>query len=218
MEAETRKSAAGEFPATELYRKVYIKDASGLPKKDAKYIIRNKHSGNLVRYYYYDNDECTQRWLQKVDWYLQPIEQDPQQKTIDQKCHKIYDKVTEAWTPDKRSFEEAEKDYHELTEQPVQSAEEILKDEMSENLWKFICSYPVGFKSDEMLKDWIIQAMDIYASRFKGQIQFPTDEEIVEWAKNDIKDQINFPFVSGKYMGRIEGAKALRDKKIPINK
>jgi hypothetical protein len=46
------------------------------------------------------------------------------------------------------------------------TAEEILKDNMSENLWTFICSYPVAFQSDKMLKDWIIDAMEEYASKF----------------------------------------------------
>jgi len=47
----------------------------------------------------------------------------------------------------------------------MKTAKEILKDELSENLWLFICAYPVAYKSDEMLVDWIADAMKQYASQ-----------------------------------------------------
>lgn len=45
------------------------------------------------------------------------------------------------------------------------TAEEILKDNLSENLWTFINSYPVARGSDKMLKDWIIDSMEAYTSQ-----------------------------------------------------
>ena len=37
---------------------------------------------------------------------------------------------------------------------------------MPENLWTFICSYPVSYKSEEKLVEWIIDAMQEYADQF----------------------------------------------------
>ena len=51
----------------------------------------------------------------------------------------------------------------------LKTAEEILKDEMPENLWTFICSYPVSYKSEEKLVEWIIDAMQEYAAQFKAE-------------------------------------------------
>jgi len=47
----------------------------------------------------------------------------------------------------------------------MKTRDEILKDELSDNLWTFISTYPVAYKSDKMLKDWIIEAMEEYASQ-----------------------------------------------------
>ena len=43
------------------------------------------------------------------------------------------------------------------------TAEEILKENLNESLWTFISTYPVAYKSDLMLKDWILMAMEEYA-------------------------------------------------------
>ena len=48
--------------------------------------------------------------------------------------------------------------------EPAEGAEEILKDNLNEHLWTFINTYPVAFKADMMLKDWIIEAMEAYAA------------------------------------------------------
>ena len=40
-----------------------------------------------------------------------------------------------------------------------QRAEEILKDNLNESLIVFINTYPVAYKSEIMLKDWILDAM-----------------------------------------------------------
>lgn len=57
------------------YRRIDINgDPERLPKEEDKYIVRNKKNGNIVRYYYYFNDNCKINWLEKVDWYLQPCE------------------------------------------------------------------------------------------------------------------------------------------------
>ena len=53
-----------------------VRSENDLPKKKGKYIVRNKRNGNLVRYYYYLNDNSKSRWISKVDWYL--IESDLQ--------------------------------------------------------------------------------------------------------------------------------------------
>ena len=58
----------------------------------------------------------------------------------------------------------------------LKTAEEILKGEMSENLWTFICSYPVSYKSEEKLVEWIIDAMQEYAAQFKAEKEKVTDK------------------------------------------
>lgn len=55
----------------------------------------------------------------------------------------------------------------------MKTAEEILKGEMPENLWTFICSYPVSYKSEEKLVEWIIDAMQEYAAQFKAEKEKP---------------------------------------------
>jgi len=55
----------------------------------------------------------------------------------------------------------------------MKTAKEILKGEMSENLWTFICSYPVSYKSEEKLVEWIIDAMQEYAAQFKAEKEKP---------------------------------------------
>jgi len=62
-----------------------------------------------------------------------------------------------------------------------QGAEEILEDNMNKSLWTFISTYPVAYKSDIMLKEWIIDAMEEY--RQQGM---PTEEEIKEWIKKEM--------------------------------
>lgn len=49
----------------------------------------------------------------------------------------------------------------------MKTAEEILKENLNESLWTFISTYPVAYKSDVMLKDWILVAMEQYADQFK---------------------------------------------------
>ena len=52
---------------------------------------------------------------------------------------------------------------------------------MNEILWTFIITYPVAYKSDEMLKDWIIKAMQSY---HEAKLKEITDSDIEAWAKN----------------------------------
>jgi hypothetical protein len=49
---------------------------------------------------------------------------------LEQRCNKIYEKVKESWTPDKKTFEEA-------WQKPIKSTEEILKPDVREKLIKF---------------------------------------------------------------------------------
>ena len=48
----------------------------------------------------------------------------------------------------------------------MKSAEETLKDNLNESLWTFISTYPVAYKSDVMLKDWILEATEEYAEEY----------------------------------------------------
>ena len=57
-----------------IYIERRIESEKDLPKKDGKYIVHNKLNSNIVRYYYHFNDLCKNGWLNKVDWYLEPIE------------------------------------------------------------------------------------------------------------------------------------------------
>ena len=71
----------------------------------------------------------------------------------------------------------------------LKTAEEILKGEMSENLWTFICSYPVSYKSEEKLVEWIIDAMQEYAAQFRKEQEKVTNEcssivkDLAEWSE-----------------------------------
>lgn len=86
-------------------------------------------------------------------------------------------------------------------------AEEMLYDEFSDNMLDLINTQPVAYNSKIMLKEWIIDAM----LEFKGHT--PSDEEIEAWAGGEI-NRIN-PDEYGYGDCLIEGAKALRDNKIP---
>jgi hypothetical protein len=50
----------------------------------------------------------------------------------------------------------------------IKSAEEVLRNNMNESLWKFINDYPVAYKSEVMLKDWIVDAMEEYTNLKSG--------------------------------------------------
>jgi len=87
--------------------------------------------------------------------------------------------------------------FHPANNQPkdgAKSVEEILEDNLNESLWTFISTYPVAYKSELMLKDWIIEAMEEYASR-----RMPSEEEINTWVDN------RFEF--GKEVAKKLGAK-----------
>jgi hypothetical protein len=105
----------------------------------------------------------------------------------------------------------------------IKSAEEILKDELSENIWTFICSYPVGHGENIMLKDWIIEAMQEYANQFsqKGM----TDEDIKNAALDyidyaDDKDTLKTRYLTRSQYAKeayMQGAKDCRDNNIYIS-
>ena len=65
----------------ELYKKVYIKSESDLPKENGTYFVRIKtppftQELSAVGYIWAKNISKVNRfWLDKVDWYLQPIAQ-----------------------------------------------------------------------------------------------------------------------------------------------
>jgi len=101
----------------------------------------------------------------------------------------------------------------------MKTAKEILKGEMSENLWTFICSYPVSYKSEEKLVEWIIDAMQEYAAQFKQEKV--TDEDIM----NEARKIYNIPIIVDPNSLKFKhaciwysGAKAMRDGLITHNK
>jgi len=81
----------------------------------------------------------------------------------------------------------------------IKSAEEILEDNMNESLWTFINTYPVACKSDKMLKDWIIDAMQAYHSQF-----VISDEEIKKESRQQFIEGYSDIFVSGADWYRAE--------------
>jgi len=102
------------------------------------------------------------------------------------------------------------------SEPKVRTAEEILKDNMNEHLWTFICTYPVAYKSDTMLSDWIIGAMQEFASQQKK----PTDQDIEKHFPIEgsviMERDMSYDDVCNANKYRREGAKAMRDNEIPI--
>jgi hypothetical protein len=60
----------------ELYRKVYIKDASDLPKEGIYYCHFKIHnSTGKLKKWSFTKGSNDYYWLRDIDWYLQPIEQ-----------------------------------------------------------------------------------------------------------------------------------------------
>jgi len=111
-----------------------------------------------------------------------------------ERCHSIYEKIKEAWTPDKRSFEEAEGE--------KKSVEEILQ--------KYVChTYPTGHSLSGFQfysKDAVVMAMEEYASHAPEV----TDEEIENFIDEEIADrELSIEEI---YCLR-KGAKWLRDYK-----
>jgi len=94
---------------------------------------------------------------------------------------------------------------------PQMSAEEILKDNLNESLWTFICTYPVTYKADEMLKDWIIEAMHEFAGQPKV-----SDENIWNAAK-EYATEHGRAFYSEYFQAYKDGATEMRDNKIYIS-
>jgi hypothetical protein len=58
-----------------LYKEVWIKSESDLPKEDGVYFCHYKKYGENSTHFYKNNLARIQRWLTDIDWYLQPIEQ-----------------------------------------------------------------------------------------------------------------------------------------------
>jgi hypothetical protein len=75
-----------------------------------------------------------------------------------------------------------------MTPEQRKQAEEILRENLSDTLWTFINTYPVAYKADIMLKDWIIEAMEALASlRVAEEKRMPTEEE----KKAELKSYLN---------------------------
>lgn len=132
----------------ELYEKVYIRSEADLPKDDKKYIGFHKQSG-LIKFNIRKGFFDESWFVQYIDWYLRPVD------------------AVQISNNRQQSEDGANN---------LKTAEEILKDEMPENLWTFICSYPVAYKSEEKLVEWIIDAMQEYAAQFKAEQEKVTDE------------------------------------------
>ncbi len=63
---------------TELFKKVYIRSEDDLPKEQVRYFVYTKEYQERpnVFYWFPNNIECRSRWLNQVDWYLQPISEE----------------------------------------------------------------------------------------------------------------------------------------------
>lgn len=140
-----------------LYRKVEIKTEADLPKEDGDYIVHSKSYGwiGLAIWKDFENANYPEYnqylWLLNYDWYLQPVE--PEEPKQDD-----YDSINVVFPKGKTT--------HRGTLESIelkQTAEEILKDELSEYYWGIIT------KQDEeghtTFKDWIIEAMEKYAGQ-----------------------------------------------------
>lgn len=69
------------------------------------------------------------------------------------------------------------------------SALEVLRNNMNDNLWTFISTYPVAHKSDIMLRDWIIDAMKEYAQ--SHQVEMPSDEQVYKVINGEVPHTIS---------------------------
>jgi len=87
-------------------------------------------------------------------------------------------------------------------------AEEILHDNLNEHLSIFVNTYPVAYQSEQMLKDWIVNAMKDYHQAKLAEV---TDEDIETWAENFVKNPEHY-FHSVKDL--IIGAKAFQKGEI----
>lgn len=134
-------------PTKDLYEMVYVESEADLPKEEGWYICSGK--GQLRKYYWRNGESDIWIISNRIDWYLRPLEAEQPSNNRQQ------------------SKDSANN---------LKTAEEILKGEMSENLWTFICSYPVSYKSEEKLVEWIIDAMQEYAAQFKAEQEKVTDD------------------------------------------
>jgi len=73
------------------YIQVFIESEDDLPKEDGNYFVHFKQYGNATTPYWKVNLARKYTWLDKIDWYLLPVEQ-PQQiefTTYCDKCNRI---------------------------------------------------------------------------------------------------------------------------------
>jgi len=106
------------------------------------------------------------------------------------KCHAIYEKVKEAWTPDKRSFEQAEKN----PEFDKAYLDDCIE-KATPNLSK-------------------IKDVDKELAEIRGESQI-TDADIEAWAKELFHNlQFESPIIMAGYKGLIIGAKAVLNGEI----
>ena len=177
-----------KVPTKELFEKVYIRSEADLPKEEGWYICSGK--GQLRKYYWRNGESDIWIISNRIDWYLRPLE---------------------AEQPSNNRLQSKD------SANNLKTAEEILKDEMPENLWTFICSYPVAYKSEEKLVEWIIDAMQEYAAQFKAEQEKVTDEDIEKEALRRFTSNTGW-IDHEKIDGFKRGAKAMRDGLITHNK
>jgi hypothetical protein len=80
-----------------LYKEVWIKSESDLPKEDGVYFCHYKKYGENSTHFYKNNLARIQRWLTDIDWYLQPIEQieQPAVQLTDEEIERFATKMTQ---------------------------------------------------------------------------------------------------------------------------
>lgn len=164
----------------ERFRKVWIKTEADLPKVQGYYAVHREVFASDYTYceFWNNNTVFNKAWVENFDWYLLPEEGSEEEKhttcdgcqmfsesgcMLDDSCSECIDR--HQWTPKET--------------QPNKEAEKILEDNLNEHLWTFISTYPVAYKADLMLKDWIIDAMQEYAEAYSKKSR---REELIRFA------------------------------------
>lgn len=67
-----------------LFKQVFIKSESDLPKEEGEYIVHYKKMGGIESNYDPNNEKHKLNWIANIDWYLQPLPESPEAEEINE--------------------------------------------------------------------------------------------------------------------------------------